>query len=107
MENPNTIDVLALLIAGTSVGVMFSMIVYQSGSIWSSAAVHGIWNLIIIGGILGIGTEPGHPIFSYTLNSDSTLLTGGKFGIESSLPAITGYLLIIILAWFLQRKSLK
>ncbi len=37
-----------------SVGIIFSLIVYESGSIWSSAIVHGIWNVIIIGEILNI-----------------------------------------------------
>jgi len=105
MQNPNIVDILILLAAGTSVGIMFSMIAYQSGSIWPGAVVHGIWNLIIIGGILEISTEPGRSIFTYTVKSNSTLLTGGAFGIESSLPAITGYGIVIILAWILHRRK--
>ena len=105
MENFNIIDILILLIAGTSVGIMFSMIAYQSGSIWPGAVVHGIWNLIIVGGILEISTIPGKSIYTYTLNSNSTVLTGGAFGIESSLPAIIGYGLIIVIAWILQRRE--
>jgi len=105
MENPNIIDILMLIIAGTGVGIMFSIIAYQSGSIWPGAVVHGIWNLIIIGGILEISIEPGRSIFTYTLKSNSTLLTGGAFGIESSLPAIIGYVIVIILAWRLQRRK--
>jgi len=104
MTSPNIIDILVLLVAGTSVGIMFSLIAYQSGSIWSSAVVHGIWNLIIIGGILEIGIKPELAIFTYTLKSNSVILTGGAFGIESSLPAIVGYCLVILLAWLLQRR---
>jgi membrane protease YdiL (CAAX protease family) len=108
MENPDIVDILMLLIAGTSVGIMFSMIAYQSGSIWPGTAVHGIWNLIIIGGILEISVEPGNSICTYTLESQSTLLTGGAFGIESSVPAIIGYgLIILICAMLISRRSAK
>jgi len=104
MDNPNIVDILMLLIAGTSVGVMFSMIAYQSGSIWPGAIVHGIWNLIIVGMILEISGEPGKAIITYTLHSNSTLLTGGAFGIEASIPAVIGYGIVIILAWIFQRR---
>jgi Predicted metal-dependent membrane protease len=105
MAEPSIVDISMLLIAGTSVGVMFSMIAYQSKSIWSSAVVHGIWNLIIIGGILEINAEPSRVLLSYTLESKSTLLTGGAFGIESSVPAIIGYIMVTLLAWYLYRRN--
>lgn len=105
MENPNMVDILTLVIAGTGVGIMFSLIVYQSSSIWASAIVHGIWNLVIIGGILDIGiTHQGTNLFTYTLTSNSTLLTGGAFGIESSVPAIIGYFLVSVLAFIMIKK---
>jgi membrane protease YdiL (CAAX protease family) len=105
MANPNIADILRLLVAGTGVGVMFSMIAYHSGSIWPGAIVHGIWNLIIIGGILRIDVAPARSVFTYTLLSDSALLTGGAFGIEASLPAVTGYCIVIVLTWFFRRKA--
>ena len=105
LERFNFMDMAVLLIAGTSVGIMFSMIAYQSGSIWASAAVHGLWNLIIIGRILEIGIDPGKSIFTYQLSTNSLLLTGGAFGIEASLPAIIGYGLVIILACTLCSKN--
>jgi membrane protease YdiL (CAAX protease family) len=107
MDNPNMVDVVMLLIAGTCVGVMFSLISYQSGSIWPSAIVHGIWNLIIIGGIFEISNEPARSLFNYTIHSNSTLITGGAFGIEASVPAVIGYGIVIILAIVLQRKKAK
>jgi membrane protease YdiL (CAAX protease family) len=105
MANPNIADILRLLVAGTSVGVMFSMIACHSGSIWPGAVVHGIWNLIIIGGILRIDVAPARSVFTYTLSADSALLTGGAFGIEASLPAVTGYCIVIVSVWILGRKS--
>lgn len=105
MESPNITDILILVCAGTAVGIMFSMIAIQSNSIWASAVVHGIWNLIIIGGILEISVEPLSAIFTYKLTSDFKLLTGGMFGIEASLPAVFGYGMAILLAFLLMKKS--
>ena len=48
---------LLVIIAGTMVGVMFSMIVIESGSVWNSGIVHAIWNVVIIGGGLAIGEK--------------------------------------------------
>lgn len=102
----NFLDVLQLVIAGTAVGVMFSLITMQAGSIWPSALVHGVWNVIIMGKILDIGAlHSGDALYTYTLTSESTLLTGGAFGIEASLPAMTGYFVVILIAVFLIRKN--
>lgn len=105
MEAPNVIDILMLVIAGTGVGIMFSLIAIQSSSIWANAIVHGIWNLIIIGSILEISVGPYSSIFTYTLKSKSTLITGGAFGIESSLPAVIGYGIVIFIILVLNRKK--
>lgn len=95
----NVLDFILLLVAGTSVGIMFSMIVYKSGSVWCSALVHGIWNVIMIGEILHIGsTYVENAIFSYDLATESVLLTGGEFGVEASVVAIVGYIAVIVLA---------
>ena len=40
---------LLVIIAGTMVGVMFSMIAIESGSVWNSGIVHAIWNVVISG----------------------------------------------------------
>ena len=48
---------LLVIIAGTMVGVMFSMIAIESGSVWNSGIVHAIWNIVIIGGGLAIGEK--------------------------------------------------
>jgi uncharacterized protein len=104
--NLNLLEFLLLVIGGTSVGIMFSLIVYESGSVWNSAVVHGVWNMVIIGDILQIGQSPHQEaIMSYTLLSKSVLLTGGRFGIEVSLIAIFGY--IGVIAVLLVSKKMK
>jgi membrane protease YdiL (CAAX protease family) len=102
----NLVDLFFLLVAGTSVGIMFSLIVYESNSIWPSAMVHGVWNMIMIGDILNIGTshKPG-ALFSYKLATTSTLITGGAFGVEASIFAISGYLVVILWTLSLLKKK--
>jgi uncharacterized protein len=104
--NLNLLEFLLLVIGGTSVGIMFSLIVYESGSVWNSAVVHGVWNIVVIGDILQIGKSAHQEaIMSYSLLSKSVLLTGGRFGIEVSLIAIFGY--IGVIAVLLVSKKMK
>jgi len=104
--NLHLMDLLMLFVGGTSVGIMFSLIVYKSGSVWNSAIVHGIWNIIMIGNIFHVGTSYNKDsIFSYKLLSHSFLLTGGAFGVEVSIVAILGYLSVIALIQYSMKKK--
>ncbi len=97
-----------IVFAGTMVGIMFSLIACTTKSVWNSAIVHAIWNMIIIGGILNIGTEfDSYSLYSYVLQTDSFALTGGEFGIEASVIAVIGYCLVSALAVVLCRKKPK
>ncbi len=102
-------DILLLLIAGTAVGVMFSLIAVQSKTIWNGALVHALWNTIIIGGIFVVETpEYGlseNCLYRYELATDNFLLTGGRFGIESALPAIAGYCVVSAAALIFIKKT--
>lgn len=100
------ISIVQLLIAGSIVGVMFSLITYESNRIWNSTIVHILWNIIIIGGILHIGVKPNeYFLFNYVLDSKSFMITGGEFGIEASAIATVGYVVVSILALFLMKKQ--
>lgn len=95
-----------VVVAGTMVGVMFSLIASETGSIWNSAIVHAFWNIIIIGGILWIGIEMDeYSLYSYVLDTKSFLVTGGEFGIESSLIAVIGYSLVCVFVVLWERKK--
>ena len=91
------------------VGVMFSLIALEGRSVWNSAIVHGVWNMIIIGGGLTIGTEINeYSVCSYVLETRAFLLTGGEFGIESSVVAIIGYIAVsLAAAWMIRREQGK
>lgn len=102
----NILSCALVLLAGTLVGIMFSLIASETKSIWNSAIVHTLWNIIIIGGIMWIGTEfDEYSLFSYVLDVKSFLLTGGEFGIESSIIAVIGYGLVCLLVILSNKKK--
>ncbi len=97
---------LQVMVAGTLVGVMFSLIALEARSVWNSALVHAVWNMIIIGGGLTIGTEVNeYAVSSYVLKTRAFLLTGGDFGIESSAVAVIGYLAVSLAAVYMTGRK--
>ena len=95
-----------VIFAGTMVGVMFSLIALESKSVWNGAIVHAFWNIIIIGGILNIGTTfDEYSLYSYVLDTESFVWTGGEFGIEASAISVVGYCFVSIVAIIFIKKS--
>ena len=91
---------------GSAVGVLFSLVAYESGTVWCGAAMHAVWNMVMIGGVLHIGPEPdGYALLNYVLDSASPLVTGGDFGVEASLPSIAVYLGFSALALVRLKRS--
>lgn len=104
----NVLSCLQVIIAGTSVGILFSLVAYESGNIWSGALIHGIWDIAMSGGLLSISVKSDESsVFNYILNSRSFLITGGDFGVEASIFAIAAYSLFSILALLLIIKESK
>ena len=102
------VSAVQLLLAGTAVGILFALIAYESGSIWSGALVHGIWNLFMVSQILSIGPEAdASSIFSYVLEVKNPLLTGGDFGIEASVIAMMAYAGLAAVAYSMIRREIK
>ena len=100
------VSTIQLLIAGSIVGILFSLIAYESHSIWNSAIVHGVWNMAMIGGILHIGSQADSTsLFNFVLDPTSFLISGGDFGIEASVFSIFAYLVFTALAVVLIRKK--
>lgn len=107
METFSVIGVILLIISGTLVGVMFSVVAYKGNSIANSAIIHTVWNFAMITGILHITTEQGYygnPIFSIIIPSDNVLLTGAGFGVEASIIAIIGYACICAVCLISKKK---
>lgn len=98
------IDILQLLLAGITVGVMFSSVTYAKDTVNNSIVIHGVWNFFILG-IIGISVKPNTtPLVSYVIRSENMWITGGTFGIESGLPAIIGYCIVILFAVLSKHK---
>lgn len=100
------VSFIQLLIAGSIVGILFSLVTYESGSIWSAAFMHSIWNMCMASGILSIGTETSEScIFNYVLETKNALITGGEFGVEASVISIGAYLIFTVIAVILLKKK--
>ena len=98
----DVLSIIQLIIAGSVVGILFSLVTYESGNVWNSAVMHGIWNIVMIGGILQISeSAEEYPIYNFVLDTESFLITGGDFGVEASIVAILAYLVFIALACYL------
>lgn len=96
MKDFNAVDVIQLLLGGTAVAMMFSLIALKTGSLVPGMFLHSCWNILIIGSIFGIGDivngRENDAIIQYRLISSNHLLTGGNFGVEVALPAIVTYI---------------
>jgi len=88
--------VLQLFVAGTLVGIMFSLVALEGDSVWNSGIVHCLWNAVTLNGILIIRyTANADSIYTYVLNSDSAILSGGDYGLDVSVISIIGYAVVI------------
>lgn len=97
---------LQVIIAGTFVGIMFSVIALERHSIWNSAIVHAIWNVVILGGFLSIGTKiDEYSAYTYVLKTNSFAITGGEFGIEASVIAMLGYVVVTLITYRKRRMN--
>ena len=99
----DVLSMVQLVLAGTMVGVMFSLVALESGSIWNGALIHGVWNAATL--FLHIGPEANaQSLASYIPETKNFLLTGGDFGMESSVISIAAYALFAGTALLLLRK---
>jgi len=100
------VSFLQLLVAGSVVGILFSLVTYESGNIWSSAFMHSVWNMCMSSGILHIGNDMSEKsIYNYVLDTNSFLISGGDFGVEASCISIAAYLVFIMLAIILLKRK--
>ncbi len=106
MSSFSVIGILVLIVAGTMVGVMFSMAAYKGNSIANSAIIHALWNFTLISNVFNIapeGAELTNSIFTITLPTNNIFITGAEFGIEASIFGIIAYVVVSLI--FMQKKS--
>ena len=105
-EGMSISGMIQVVIAGSLVGILFSLVTCYTGTIWYSALMHGVWNCLMIGGLIYIGSAvDGTAWYNYVLDTDSFLLTGGEFGVESSVISIAAYLFFAVIALLLLSKK--
>lgn len=97
-----------VILAGTMVGVMFSLIAREGDSVWNSGIVHAVWNIVIIGGGLYISEKADkYSVMTYVLKSKSFAVTGGQFGIEASAISFVAYIIVAVIAFAMIIKKGK
>lgn len=109
MAGSNPVALIMIFISGMMVAVMFSLIAFESGSVWPGAFIHAVWNTLMLGGIFEISAKPsGNSIVAYQLDKTSHALIEGYFYIEASWIAMIGYGCIITIALlFIKRQYIK
>ena len=78
-------------------GMFMGLYVYREGDLWGACAIHSAWNFIQ-GNILGVqvsGTGTLPTLWQFQPVEGKTLISGGSFGIESSI-IVTAVLLATI-----------
>jgi membrane protease YdiL (CAAX protease family) len=109
IDTSNVHRVISILVAITIIGCAFALIVLETGSIWSGVAFHAIYN--IISGdtdILHVSTDQVFPaVWSYTPVREYRWITGiaGSDDIETGLPAMIGFIVVIIAALYFIKKK--
>lgn len=111
--NIDLISTIFLLIAGTAAGIMFTTIRIATGNIWAGVVVHAFWDFLIANNdnkflIITSNSTGNDSFFSYILHSNSLALSGGEFGIETSLLGTLLYILVSLIIYLkLIKKVMK
>ena len=91
-------DTMLVLFSTTLAGVALACVAYETGSVWSGAVIHGMYNVIIGGQLFEISTEHYFTTFcDYTIYTGNSLFTGKSYGITAAVPTMIGFFLIILL----------
>lgn len=105
----NVKDALLTILGTFLMGTVLTLVVCESGSIWSAVLIHALYSIFAGDGqILHIDTNQSFPaIWTYTLETDNWLLIGmpGMNTIYRALPSMLGFLLTGVLAVCWMRKA--
>lgn len=88
-----------------TIGIAFSLITIDAGTVWSSGIVHAIWNFVLCS-VLSISMKMNESaIITYVLDTKTIVLTGGDFGIESSVISLIEFVIVLIIALYLIKSD--
>ncbi len=103
----NPVITILAMINLTLFGVMASLYMLRTGSLWGACAIHSIWNFVQ-GNFYGLpvsGTDSGASVFSFTLTENMGWANGGAFGIEASVATTVITSIVILLLLFVPSKK--
>ena len=99
------VSCLMTVLSVATIGIAFSLITIETGTVWSSGIIHAVWNFIF-DSVLSISTKTNDSaITTYVLATKSMALTGENFGIESSVISLMLYIIIIALYLIKKRET--
>ena len=90
----NVTSFFLLLVSGTLVGMMFGIATYRFNTIWASITLHFFWNVFQV--VYITSKETDYNVFQYVLRFKNMVFTGGRFGFETSIVSMIGYIVVII-----------
>ena len=92
------------------ISVLYALIAYYTGNIWTVCAAHTLWNFTQ-GNVFGleVSGNTGNVSFIHTALTDSSnaLMTGGSFGPEGGLPVTVVTVIGIVSVLIIFRKKRK
>ncbi len=106
----STIAGIQILVAAICVSFLFTAIYEATGSIWTSAVFHVIWDMaterdgLHLTNLLNIGDEVRYGQLEVTIQADNIFLSGGEFGVETAIPTMLVYVCTAVLIWRFRSK---
>lgn len=90
----NVFSAIQLIIAGTLMGLILSLVYVKEKSVWACFTIHSLYNCL--GSIIPVDTQvtPDWPI-AFILKTDNPFITGGQYGIDCSIVNIIAYIIMI------------
>ena len=94
----NFTSTIMLLVAGSIVGVTFTLIRLATGNIWTAVIMHTLWDTFVADS--NIANENALVAIKDATANPSMLLSGGQYGIETSLPGMLVFAIPMIIIFF-------
>lgn len=91
----NFTSTIMLLVAGTIVGVTFTLIRLATGNIWTAVIMHTLWDTFVADS--NIANENALVAIKDATANPGMLLSGGQYGIETSLPGMLVFAIPMII----------
>lgn len=97
---------LLLFLASFLISFIFSFAYWESGTILSPILVHGIWNTLLIGGLVAVGPQVDpEALVTFVLENDHIGITGGAYGVEASFISLGVILVFLMISYFVYKRG--